>query len=114
MEFDDGSMNTMAEQWLSKALSMHNVGAVLPPLFFRNPHFFEARQAGQDAGPAEHTVATILRCTDLDLHGGGGKPLDVLFESLLEAGVHGRASADNDVVVKVLQRGSGLDGIGAH
>jgi len=85
-----------------KTLAVHDACAVLPPLLLRYPHVLEARQTCQNAGTAEHAVAAIFGGTDLDFHGGWGEAADVLFKALLKAWVHGGASADDDVVVKVL------------
>ena len=94
--------NTMREHYKN---TMREGRDVLPPFLLRYPHFLEAGQAGQNAGAAKHAVAAIFWRADLDLHGGGCKPPHVLFEAFLETRIHGCATADDDVVVKVLRRG---------
>merc|ERR1712241_801568 len=85
-----------------EALPVDNGGTRLIILLLGNPHLLEGREGSEDGASDPDRVFPLGRSNDLDLHGGGSKGSDFLLHSVGDSRVHGGASRQNSVGVKVL------------
>merc|ERR1719438_178312 len=85
-----------------EALSVDDSGAALVVLLLGDPHLQEGGEGGQDGSSDPDRVLPLRGSDNLDLDGGGGKSGDLLLHSVSNTGVHGGASGQDGVGVKVL------------
>ena len=85
-----------------EALAVDDTGSGIFELVLRDPHGLEGGEGGQNGSTDPHGVLALRGGDDLDLHGRGGKSGHLLGETVLEAGVHGGTTGQNDVGVQVL------------
>ena len=75
--------------WLRKvlsryleALSVDNGGSRFIIFLLGDPHLLEGGERGQDGATDPYGVLPLGRSNDLDLHGGGGQILHLLFHTV--------------------------------
>ena len=81
---------------------MDDAGAGLVVLLLRDPHLLEGGKGSQDGASDPDGVLPLGGSDDLDLHGGRSHGGDLLLHAVSDTGVHGRASGQDGVGVKVL------------
>ena len=82
---------------------MDNAGASLIKLLLGDPHFLEGGERSQDGATNPDRVFPLRRSDDLDLHGGRSQGGDLLLHTIGDTGVHGGATGEDGVGVKVLR-----------
>ena len=82
---------------------MNDAGASLVELLLGDPHFLEGREGSQDGASDPDGVLSLGRCDDLDLHGGRSQGGDLLLHTIGYTRVHGGATGEDRVGVKILQ-----------
>mmetsp|Transcript_18968 Transcript_18968/g.33823 ORF Transcript_18968/g.33823 Transcript_18968/m.33823 type:complete len:336 (+) Transcript_18968:245-1252(+) len=85
-----------------EALPVHDGGSALVVLALGDPHLLEGREGGQDGATDPDRVLALGGCYDLDLHGRGRQRRDFLVHTVRNAGEHGGATRQHNVVVQVL------------
>merc|ERR1719374_478384 len=85
-----------------EALAVDDAGAGLVVLLLGDPHLLEGREGSQDGASDPDGVLPLGRSDDLDLHGGGSQGGDLLLHAVSDTGVHGGATGEDGVGVKVL------------
>ena len=82
---------------------MDNAGAGLVVFLLGDPHLLEGGKRGQDGATDPDGVLSLGRSDDLDLHGGRSQGGDLLLHTIGDTGVHGGATGEDRVGVKILQ-----------
>ena len=85
-----------------EAFAVHDAGARLIVLLLADPHLLEGGQRGKDGATDPYGVLSLWGSDDLDLHRGWGKGCDFLLHPVGDAGVHGGATGQHGVGVKIL------------
>merc|ERR1719283_382176 len=85
-----------------EAFAVDNAGAGLIKLLLGNPHFLEGGERSQDGATDPDRVFPLGRSDDLDLHGGRSQGGDLLLHTIGDTRVHGGATGEDGVGVKVL------------
>merc|ERR1719204_414653 len=85
-----------------EALAVDDSGACLVVLLLRDPHLLEGGEGSQDGASDPDGIFSFGRSEDLDLHGGRSHAGDLLLHAVGDTGVHGRATGENRVGVKIL------------
>ena len=88
-----------------EAFPVHNAGAGLVVFLLGDPHLLEGGQGGQDGSPDPDGVFPLGGSDDLDLHGGRSQGGDFLLHTIGDTGVHGGATGEDGVGVKILKDG---------
>jgi len=79
-----------------------NGGAAFVVFLLGDPHLLESGEGGQDGSTDPDGVLTLRGSNDLDLNGGGSKSGDLLLHTIGDTGVHGGATGEDRVGVKIL------------
>merc|ERR1719428_1163845 len=85
-----------------EALAVDDSGAGLVVLLLGDPHLLEGGEGSQDGASDPDGVLPLGRSDDLDLHGGRGQSGDLLLHTIGDTGVHGGATGEDGVGVKIL------------
>merc|ERR1719283_443212 len=85
-----------------EAFAVNNARASLIKLLLGDPHFLEGGERSQDGATDPDRVFPLRRSDDLDLHGRGSQGGDLLLHTIGDTGVHGGATRQDGVGVKVL------------
>jgi hypothetical protein len=85
-----------------EALPVDDGGARLIVFLLRNPHLLEGGERGQDGTSDPDRVFPFRGSNDLDLHGGRSQGSDLLLHAVSNARVHGGATRQDSVGIKVL------------
>ena len=82
---------------------MDNAGAGFVVFLLGDPHLLEGGKRSQDGASDPDGVLSLGRSDDLDLHGGRSQGGDLLLHTIRDTGVHGGATREDRVGVKILQ-----------
>merc|ERR1719283_302556 len=85
-----------------EAFAVDNARASLIELLLGDPHFLEGGEGSQDGASDPDGVFPLGRSDDLDLHGGRSQGGDLLLHTIGDTRVHGGATGEDGVGVKVL------------
>jgi len=85
-----------------EALAVDDSGARFVVFFLGDPHGLEGGEGSKDGATDPHGVFTLRGSNDLDLDGGGSKGGDFLLHTISDTRVHGGATRQDVVGVKVL------------
>merc|ERR1711931_57387 len=85
-----------------ETFSVNDGGTCFIVFLLCDPHLMEGGQRGQNGSSDPDGVFPLWWCDDLDLHGGRGEGGDLLLHTVGNTSVHGCATGENGVGVKVV------------
>merc|ERR1719431_1185367 len=95
------SLSTFQEMWISKQ-EFDEAGPGIVELLLGDPHLLEGGEGSQDGAADPDGVLPLGRSDDLDLHGGRSQGGDLFLHAVSDTGVHGGATREDGVGVKIL------------